>query len=130
MGEAGCRAIPKSQGKSKHSDPKSQGSWHHTRVVGEVMAISPKNEKWALVLEWGESRRCPTTGCQVQGGLKPISRGGMSWEEPAAILHTLRRFDSGTAFCHTSSPRWLHGCPQKLTHNTPPNPHLRPDLLP
>lgn len=98
------------------------------------MVINPETEKRTVALEWGESKRCPTAGW-VQGHLKPISEASTSWEEPAAIPRTLCWFDGGTAFCHTSSPRWLHGCPQKQTHNTPqpprwvPNPHLHPDLL-
>ena len=116
-------------------DPKSCGSWHREQVVWEVIVINPEKDKGALVLEWSESRRCLMTGCRGQGSWKPISEAGMSWEEPAAILHAFCQFDSGTAFCHTSSPRQLHRCPQKLTHNAPqpprwvPNPHLRPDLL-
>lgn len=88
------------------------------------------------MLEQGENRRSLRTRSWVQGSLKPFSKARTSWEEPVENPHVLSQFDSGMAFYHTSSPRQLRRCPQKLTHNSPvplsgakPTPSLRPSAV-
>lgn len=83
------------------------------------------------MMEQGENRRSLPPRRWVQGSLKPFPEAPTSCEEPAATPHVLSQFDSGMAFCHTSSPRQLRGCPQKLTHNSPvPLPGAKPTPSP